>query len=101
MEDYGSPEDSDIPKYATDLDESLFQIVRLSKQDSAQIYNNLEKQTPLIQLAIKIPEFLGHLPFTIMQRLARVGWIPKYITSLKGLPPCAACLLELLHKKHW
>ena len=101
LEPYGAPEILGIPRDETDMDENLFKNVKLSKEDLDRLWKNVRKLTPTERLASKLHIMLGHLPFAIMQRLAKAGILPKAIKKLDSLPPCPACLFGFLHRHPW
>lgn len=45
---------------------------------------------------------LGHLPFSILNRLARIGVIPRRLAKLKNNPPrCPSCIFGQAHRRPW
>jgi hypothetical protein len=58
--------------------------------------------TPHEQEFLDMHNWLFHLPYSIMFRLAKIGVLPKYFTRLINRPPpCASCMFGMAHRKPW
>ena len=58
--------------------------------------------SPAEQEFIDLHHRLYHLPYSIMFRLAKAGFLPKHLLRLKDRPPpCASCLFGTQHRSNW
>ena len=81
LERFGSPEVSNIPT-EHNLDPSLLSETGISRNDLLSIFKQTDTLSTTETLALYWHNRLGHLPFVKLQRLARLGFLPRSITKL-------------------
>jgi hypothetical protein len=93
-----TPDIASIPITIPDIQEAARQL-SVDEVDSILHPNAL---SPAEQEFLDLHHRLFHLPYSVMFRLAKVGFLPKYLLRLKDRPPpCASCLFGAQHRSNW
>ena len=96
-----APDSPDIGWIPTSVPEMKQASTELSEEEIAQISNPV-KLSPLQEEFLALHERLWHLPFSVMFRLVRLGFLPKKFKKLNNeAPPCVSCLFGQAHRKPW
>ena len=95
------PENPDIAELPTKLP-GLREATRQMSDAELQSLANPTPLSPAEQEFLDMHHRLFHLPYSVMFRLARVGFLPKHFLRLKNRPPpCASCLFGSQHRTNW
>ncbi len=63
---------------------------------------NPVKLSPLQEEFISLHKRLWHLPYAIMFRLCKAGFLPRKFLKLQNArPPCVSCMFGQAHRKPW
>ena len=85
----------------TTLPEKKEAASNLTKKEIGDITNPVSL-SPLQEEFVNLHERLWHLPFTVMFRLVKIGFLPKKFQKLNNkAPPCVSCLFGTAHRKPW
>ena len=96
-----SPDDPDIGWIPTTVPAKTEAATTLTKKEINDI-TNPATLSPLQEEFLSLHERLWHLPFTVMFRLVKHGFLPKKFQKLKNqAPPCVSCLFGTAHRKPW
>ena len=95
------PENPDIASIPSKLPEIKEAVRQLSEKDLESIVKP-KPLSPAEQEFLDLHHRLFHLPYSIMFRLAKAGFLPKHLLRLKDRPPpCASCLFGAQHRTNW
>jgi len=94
-------EPSSIPIDGNDLESKDFGNLHLSRETLEKLWNPSETLTDDEKLAGFIHRKLNHIPAVVIRRYAKRGLLPKRLSKLKKLPPCASCIFGAYHKRSW
>ena len=73
----------------------------LSEKEIQQLSNPVSL-SPLQEEFLALHECLWYLPFSVMFRLGKIGFLPKKFAKLNNkAPPCVSCLFDQAHRKPW
>ena len=93
-----NPDVADIPS-------TIPQVQKTIRQLSDELIRKLANPTaltPAEQEFLDLHHRLFHLPYSVMFRLAKIGFLPKHLLRLKDRPPpCASCLFGTQHRTNW
>ncbi len=95
------PETPDIASIPSTIPELREAAQQLQDTDLESILNP-KPLSPAEQEFLDLHHRLLHLPYPIMFRLAKAGFLPKHFLRLKKRPPpCASCLFGTQHRSNW
>ena len=92
-----SPTAPDIGWIPTSVPEKKVAALMLSDKELAKISDPVTL-SPLQEEFVALHERLWHLPFSVMFRLVRIGFLPSKFRKLQNkAPPCVSCLFGQAH----
>jgi len=95
------PDNPDIASLPTRLPELREAARQLSTKEFEAIMNP-KPLSPAAQKFLDWHHRLFHLPYSVMFRLAKAGFLPKHLLRVKDRPPpCASCLFGMQHRTNW
>ena len=94
-----APNAPDIGWIPTTIPEKQEAVGTLSEADISRMTNPVNL-SPLQEEFLAIHERLWHLPFSIMFRLVKLGFLPKKFCKLGNkAPPCVSCVFGQARRK--
>ena len=95
------PDTPDIAYIPTTIPQ-LREATRQLKDDDLETILHPKPLSPAEQEFLDLHHRLFHLPYAIMFRLAKAGFLPKHLLRVKDRPPpCASCLFGTQHRSNW
>ena len=96
-----SPCQPDIARVPITPDDYRNDATELSDKQLEQLANP-HALSPEQQELMSYHQRLGHLPFSLLHRLAQLGLIPRRLVKLKDhAPHCASCSFGQAHRRPW
>ena len=95
-----SPDDPDIGWIPTTFPEKKEAASNITEKEIDDIANPVSL-SPLREEFVSLHERLWHLPFTVMFRLVKLGFLPKKFQKINNKAPCVSCLFGTDHRNPW
>ena len=96
-----SPSNPDIGWIPTSIPEYNSTSRTLSEEEIEKITSPTHL-SPLQQEFLSVHYKLNHLPFAIMLRLSKFGFLPQRFLKLRNaMPPCVSCMFGKAHRRPW
>ena len=92
---------SEVPASHTDIDPASLQKC-LTREDLSQIWEHSpDSISPDQRLFLYWHQRLDHPTMQTMHKLALKGVIPRRLSKVTKMPPCAACIFAKMQKRRW
>lgn len=95
------PEIPDIASIPTTIPQ-IREVTRQLNDEELEFLLHPKSLSPAEQEFLDLHHRLFHLPYSMMFRLAKAGFLPKHLMRIKDRPPpCASCLFGTQHRSKW
>ena len=96
-----APDSPDIGWIPSNIPEKRQAATELDANDFDKLSNPVQL-SPMQEEFLALHERLWHLPFSVMFRMVKLGFLPKKFKKLGNkAPPCVSCLFGQAHKRPW
>ena len=96
-----APDSPDVGWIPSNVPEMKQASSEFSDKDIAELSNPVQL-SPLQEEFLALHERLWHLPFSVMFRMMKLGFLPSKFKKLGNkAPPCVSCLFGQAHKRPW